>query len=72
MLRADGHHLAARIHKLIRVVRQLVEVQPILCELSLIERPPARLNLSKLPAVWQKVAGFEPIPIKKIGPGPDR
>ena len=31
--------------------------------------PPARLNLSKLPAVWQKVAGFEPIPIEKIGPG---
>jgi parallel beta-helix repeat protein len=34
--------------------------------------PPARLNLSKLPAVWRKVAGFEPIPIEKIGPGPDR
>ncbi len=34
--------------------------------------PPARLNLSKLPAVWQKVAGFEPIPIEKIGPGPDQ
>ena len=34
--------------------------------------PPARLNLSKLPPVWQKVAGFEPIPIEKIGPSPDR
>lgn len=34
--------------------------------------PPARLNLSKLPAVWQKVAGFEPIPIERIGPRPNR
>jgi len=30
---------------------------------------PPRLNRSKLPAVWEKVAGFEPIPIEKIGPG---
>lgn len=34
--------------------------------------PPARLNLAKLPAVWAKVPGFEPIPIEKIGPRPDR
>ena len=34
--------------------------------------PPARLNLARLPAVWQKVTGFEPIPIDQIGPGPDR
>jgi hypothetical protein len=33
---------------------------------------PARLDLSKLPAVWQKATGFEPIPIDQIGPGPDR
>jgi len=31
---------------------------------------PPKLDLSKLPAVWQKVANFEPIPIEKIGPGP--
>jgi hypothetical protein len=31
-----------------------------------------RVNLSKLPAVWEKVAGFEPIPIENIGPRPDR
>jgi len=35
-------------------------------------QPPARLNLAKLPAVWQRVDGFEPIPIEKIGPRPDR
>lgn len=29
---------------------------------------PDKLNLSKLPAVWRKVASFEPIPIEKIGP----
>jgi len=34
--------------------------------------PPARLDLSKLPAVWQKLAGFEPIPLEEIGPRPDR
>lgn len=28
---------------------------------------PAKLDLTKLPAIWQKVAGFEPIPIDKIG-----
>lgn len=33
---------------------------------------PARLILAKLPAVWEKVAGFEPIPIDRIGPGPNR
>lgn len=33
------------------------------------ESPP-RLNLAKLPAVWQKVTGFEPIPIDRIGPRP--
>ena len=27
-----------------------------------------KLDLSKLPAIWQKVPGFEPIPIEKIGP----
>ena len=27
-----------------------------------------KLDLSKLPSLWQKVAGFEPIPIEKIGP----
>jgi len=31
---------------------------------------PPQLVLSKLPAIWQKVPGFEPIPIEKIGPGP--
>lgn len=30
------------------------------------EGSPARLNLSKLPEIWQKVPGFEPIPIEKI------
>ncbi len=30
-------------------------------------RPAGGLNLSKLPAIWQKVEGFEPIPIEKIG-----
>jgi parallel beta-helix repeat protein len=30
--------------------------------------PPPRLNLARLPAVWQKVAGFEPIPVERIGP----
>jgi hypothetical protein len=30
--------------------------------------PPAKLKLAKLPAVWQKVTGFEPIPIHEIGP----
>jgi parallel beta-helix repeat protein len=30
--------------------------------------PPARLNLAKLPEIWQKVPGFQPIPIDKIGP----
>jgi len=34
--------------------------------------PPARLKLSKLPAVWQTVPGFEPIPFEKVGPRPDR
>ena len=34
--------------------------------------PPARLNLAKLPAVWQKLAGFKPIPVERIGPRPDR
>ena len=29
--------------------------------------PQPRLHLTKLPAVWQKVAGFEPIPVEKIG-----
>jgi parallel beta-helix repeat protein len=29
--------------------------------------PAARLDLSKLPGLWQKVPGFEPIPIEKIG-----
>jgi hypothetical protein len=33
---------------------------------------PPRLDLSKLPAVWAKVPGFEPIPIDKIGPRPAR
>lgn len=33
---------------------------------------PARLILAKLPAVWGKVAGFEPIPIEKIGPAAGR
>ncbi len=33
---------------------------------------PARLILAKLPAVWEKVAGFEPIPIDRIGPGDSR
>ncbi|MBN2295278.1 MAG: right-handed parallel beta-helix repeat-containing protein [Pirellulales bacterium] len=28
---------------------------------------PPKLNLSKLPAVWKKVSGFEAIPIEKIG-----
>jgi parallel beta-helix repeat protein len=27
-----------------------------------------KLDLSKLPAIWQKVDGFQPIPIDKIGP----
>ncbi|NLY01719.1 MAG: right-handed parallel beta-helix repeat-containing protein [Rhodopirellula sp.] len=31
--------------------------------------PPTRLNLSKLPAIGKKVAGFEPIPIERIGLG---
>lgn len=30
--------------------------------------PPARLNLSKLAAVWEKLPGFEPIPLDRIGP----
>lgn len=29
---------------------------------------PGRLDLAKLPAVWAKVPGFEPIPIDRIGP----
>jgi len=33
--------------------------------------PSPRLDLSKLPAICGKVAGFEPIPIEKIGPRPD-
>lgn len=33
---------------------------------------PARLNLSRLAAIWQRVSGFEPIPIDKIGPGSDQ
>lgn len=35
------------------------------------ESPP-RLNLARLPAVWEKVPGFEPIPIDRIGPRPQR
>ena len=31
---------------------------------------PPKLLLSKLPDVWKKVPGFEPIPIDKIGPRP--
>ena len=31
------------------------------------EGPSAKLDLMKLPAVWRKVAGFEPIPVEKIG-----
>lgn len=31
---------------------------------------PPKLVLSKLPAVWKNVAGFEPIPIDRIGPRP--
>jgi hypothetical protein len=31
--------------------------------------PPPRLNLARLPALWQKVPGFEPIPFDRIGPG---
>jgi hypothetical protein len=34
--------------------------------------PPAKLNLAKLPAVWQRVTDFEPIPIHEIGPRPAR
>lgn len=32
--------------------------------------PSPRLNLAKLPAIWQKVPGFEPIPFEKIGVSP--
>ena len=30
--------------------------------------PPEKLDLSRLPTLWQKVPGFQPIPIEKIGP----
>ena len=30
--------------------------------------PPGKLNLTKLPSVWQRVSGFEPIPFDQIGP----
>ena len=47
-------------------------------ELSLAEIPDlfeadasAGLQLAKLPAVWQKVPGFEPIPFEQIGPSGD-
>jgi hypothetical protein len=33
----------------------------------IVDGTPAKLVLSKLPEVWRKVAGFEPIPIEKIG-----
>ena len=41
-LRADRHHLAARIHELVGIVRQQVEVQPVLRELRLVEGALAR------------------------------
>src|SRR5262245_33856750 len=42
VLRADRNDLAPWIHKLIRIIRQLVEVQPKLRELGLVERALAR------------------------------
>jgi len=28
-----------------------------------------KLDLAKLPVIWEKVPGFPPIPVEKIGPG---
>src|SRR5262249_32796034 len=38
VLEACGKNLAARIHKLIRIMRQLVEIEPVLRKLCLVER----------------------------------